>query len=157
MLLNYQGEGNVSACSECASLPVELSRLLFDGSLARAAMIGVVLLIILVGMFFLIRGSLLKSPPLLLASALLITLLIIPYLYNYDFILLLVPFAVLFKDRGSLLQKVMVVICYLVPTFAIALYGRVGNISLILVTIILTFLLYLRVNKPGIDVPARAA
>ncbi|HZM23964.1 MAG TPA: glycosyltransferase family 87 protein, partial [Anaerolineales bacterium] len=32
MLLNYQGEGNVSSCSECASLPVWLSRWFLDGS-----------------------------------------------------------------------------------------------------------------------------
>jgi len=33
MLLGYQNEGNVSACSECASLPVWISRWFFDGSL----------------------------------------------------------------------------------------------------------------------------
>src|SRR5215208_7086259 len=44
MLLNYQNEGNVSACSECASLPVFLSRWFFDGSLGTAAWIAIVLL-----------------------------------------------------------------------------------------------------------------
>ena len=157
MLLNYQNEGNVTACSECASLPVWLSRWFFDGSLARAATIALVLLIVLAGLFVLVRSSLLKSPAFLMMSALLITLLVSPYLYNYDFILLLVPFAVLVHEKSDPLQKVMVIGCYLVPTFAIAIYGRAGNISLILVTIVLTFLLYLHARKPGIDVPARAA
>jgi hypothetical protein len=47
MLMSYQDEGNVSACSECASLPVWLSRWVFDGSLASAVWIAVVLLVIL--------------------------------------------------------------------------------------------------------------
>src|SRR6185436_6074882 len=103
MLLNYQGEGNVTGCSECASLPVWLSRWFFDGSFAKAALIALGLLIVLIGMFSVRQNVLLKSPALLVAFTLLITLLVSPYLYNYDFILLLVPFAILFKD-GDIVQ-----------------------------------------------------
>jgi len=155
MLLNYQGEGNVTACSECASLPVWLSRWFFDGSLAKAAIIAIGLLIVLVGMFSVRRNILLKSPALLIPSTLLITLLVSPYLYNYDFILLLVPFALLVRDGGSV-QKIVVIICYLVPTFAIAFFGRAGNISLMAVTIVIAALLYLRINSK-VDVPALAS
>ncbi len=144
MLLNYQNEGNVTACSECASLPVWLSHWFFDGSLTKAAVIAVVLLIVLVLMFSLGRNTLLKSPALLLTSALVITLLVSPYLYNYDFILLLVPFAVLIDSNGDILRRIVVIACYLVPTFAIAFWGRSGNISLIIVTILIASLLYLR-------------
>jgi glycosyl transferase family 87 len=158
MLLSYQNEGNVSACSECASLPVWLSRWFFDGSLSTATMIAVVILVILVILFYFVRSSLL-APELLLTAALLITLLVSPYLYNYDFLLLLVPFAVLPK-RGNLLQIIIVLICYFIPSFALLLLGRVGNISLILVTIVLTALLYLRMlrmRNSVIDFTARAA
>ena len=142
------------AGSECASLPVWLSRWFFDGSLAKAALIALGLLIILVGVFS-VKRNVLKSSALLLAITLVITLLVSPYLYNYDFILLLVPFAVLIKD-GNILQKIIVLICYLVPTFAIAFLGRVGNISLIAVTIVIATLLYLRTNSK-VDVPALAS
>jgi glycosyl transferase family 87 len=161
MLLNYQNEGNVSACSECASLPVWLSRWLFDGSLSTATSIAVVLLILLIILFYFIRSSLM-SPELLLTAALLITLLVSPYLYNYDFLLLLVPFAVLPK-QGNLLKIIVVLICYFIPSFALLLLGRAGNISLILVTIVLTLLLYLRVlhmlrmKNSVIDFTAHAA
>jgi len=37
------------------------------------------------------------------------------------------------------------------------LLGRAGNISLIIVTILIAFLLYLRVKESSIDVPAYAA
>jgi len=155
MLLNYQAEGNVTACSECASLPVWLSRWFLNGSLAKAALIALTLLIIFVGMFSTKRIVLLKSPALLIAFTVLITLLVSPYLYNYDFILLLVPFAVLIKE-GNMVQKIIVLICYLIPTFAIAFFGRAGNISLMAVTIVITVLLYLRTNSK-VDVPALAS
>lgn len=156
MLLSYQGEGNVSSCSECASLPVFLSRWFFDGSLSKAILIAFVVLILLAGMFFARRKALLRSHELFLTSALLITLLISPYLYNYDFVLLLIPFAVLVM-RNGMAQRIFVLICYLVPTFAILLLGRDGNISLLVVTTFLAFLLFLQAKNSGIDVPAHAA
>jgi hypothetical protein len=140
MLLNYQGEGNVSACSECASLPVWLSRWFFDGSLTNAIWIGIVLIIVLAIVFYFIR-SFLGSHEILLSAALLSTLLVSPYLYNYDFLLLLVPFAVLVR-QSNLVGKIIVVLCYLVPTFALVLYGRDGNITLIPATIVIMLLLY---------------
>ena len=164
MLLSYQNEGNVSACSECASLPVWLSRWFFDGSLSRATMIAVVLLILLMLLFYFVRSSLL-SHELLLTAALLVTLLVSPYLYNYDFLLLLVPFAVLGR-QGNLLQIIIVLICYFVPSFALLLLGRAGNISLIAVTIVLAALLVLnmlgvlrrlRLKNSVIDFTAPAA
>jgi len=154
MLLNYQGEGNVSSCSECASLPVWLSRWFLDGSLAKAIIIAGALLAILIMLFSVIRSELLKSPAFLLTSALLTTLLVSPYLYNYDFLLLLIPFTVLINTKSNFFQKIVVIIYYLIPTFAIAFYGRDGNISLLFVTILITILLY---SKSKVDVPALSA
>ena len=155
MLLNYQNEGNVSACSECASLPVYLSRWLFDGSLTNAVWIAVALLVLLIILFYLIRSSL-RSPELFLSMALLVTLLVSPYLYNYDFLLLLVPFAVLVVQAHPV-EKIILLFCYLIPTFALLLYGRNGNISLILVSIVMLVLLfYVHMRKPIIDFKERA-
>ena len=142
MLLNYQGEGNVFSCSECVSVPVYLSRWLFDGSLSQAMMIALVVLVALLAIVWARRTVLLKSHELLLAAAVLITLLVSPYLYNYDFVLLLVPFSILLI-RCGISQKAVVIICYLAPTIALATYGRAGNMSLIIVTLILALLLFL--------------
>ena len=155
MLLNYQSEGNVSACSECASLAVTLSRWLFDGSLGKAVWIGFVLLLALLLVMYFMR-PLFDTHELLLSAALLITLLVSPYLYNYDFLLLLVPFAVLIA-RGNLLEKVLLLLCYFFPTFALLLYGRHGNISLLIVSILMLFLLYRRAKNPVIDFTGHAA
>jgi hypothetical protein len=153
MLLDYQGEGNVSACSECASLPVWLSRWFLDGSLANAAWIAVVLLILLVLLFCALRAGL-KSPELLLCAALLVTLVVSPYLYNYDYLLLLVPFAVLFRS-GPWTVNVVILLCYLVPTFAILVYGRDGNLSLAAASLVMLILLYATAKKEVIDFPVR--
>jgi hypothetical protein len=151
MLLGYQNEGNVSACSECASLPVWLSRWLFNGSLSTAAVIAVGLLILFILAFYLTR-ALWKPHDLLLTAALLVTLLVSPYLYNYDFLMLLVPFAVLL-NKGSLFEKIIVLVCYLVPTFALILYARNGNFSLILVSLVLLVLLYARARILSLTLP----
>ncbi len=159
MLLNYQNEGNVTACSECASLPVWSSRWFFDGSLTNAMWIALVLLILFGVLFYFIRSLLFRSHDLLLSAATLVTLLVSPYLYNYDYLLLLVPFAVL-VNRGNLLQKIIVVTCYLIPTVLLVLYGRAGNISLLLATVVMAAFLYLRIRrprKPIIDFTAPAA
>jgi hypothetical protein len=147
MLLSYQDEGNVSGCTECASLPVTLSRALLDGSLANAVWIAIALLLLSAGILFKVRSEW-TSHEMLLSAAVLITLLVSPYLYNYDFLLLLVPFAVLFH-RGAPFQRIVVLLCYLVPTFALLLLGRAGNASLLLATLVLAALLaraMLRVN-----------
>jgi hypothetical protein len=155
MLLNYQSEGNVAGCSECVSLPVWLSRWLFDGSLSSAIWIALALLILFGILFYSLHSSF-QSHELLLSAALLVTLLVSPYLYNYDFLLLLVPFAVL-VGKPSLGPIVVVILCYLIPTFALILYEREGNISLLIVSVVIMFLLFARVRNPVIDGTAHAA
>lgn len=145
MLLNYQGEGNVTSCSECANLPVFTSRWLFDGSLSRAALIAILMLVVLTAIFFTARKKLFQAPELLVSSALLITLLASPYLYNYDFILLLVPFALLMT--GNPVQRIVVLICHLVPTFALAFYGRAGNITLLFAALLLAIFVFQRARS----------
>lgn len=155
MLLGYQGEGNVASCSECASLPVWLARWFFDGSLAKAMWMAGILLI-LFGLLFYVMRAALKSHELLLSAALLVTLLVSPYLYNYDFLLLLVPFVVLI-GQSNLVQKILILLCYLVPAFALVWYGRDGNISLPVVTCLMLSLLLVHARNRVIDVPAYTA
>jgi len=156
-LLNYRGLGHITTCSECVNISVWLSRRLSgELSLSQAGAIGGLLLIVLVVVLVLLRPPLWKSPELFLTSALMVTILASPYLYNYDFILLLVPFAVLVNSTNNG-HRIIVILCYLVPTFAIILYGRNGNASLIFATIVMAVLLYLRAKKPVIDFTAPAA
>jgi hypothetical protein len=152
---NYGQSDNASLCVKCANLPVSLSRWFFDGSLSKAALIALVLFAALVMLFFLVRSALLKNPDLLLNAALITTLIISPYLFNYDFILLLIPIAMLLRN-SNLTQKIVLGICYLAPTLALALYGRAGNITLLIAAVIIAALIFLRA-KSQVDVPALTA
>ncbi len=155
MLLSYQNEGNVTSCSECISLPMLISRWLFDGSLRTAVFVGGVLFILLTVLYYFNLPTLLRSPIVFIVTALFMTLLVSPYFYNYDFILLLIPFAMIFDQIKGWAVKIVLGLCYLAPYFAIGLYGRNGNISLIIITLILSVLFYLKVQS--IDVPATTA
>jgi len=153
---NYGAGSDATLCVKCASLPVWASRWFLDGSLTTAVLVALLTLIMLSIVFFLVRSSLLKQPELFLNAALVMTLLVSPYLFNYDFIVLLIPFAILLSGKSGLVEKIIVILCYLAPTFAIAIYDRAGNISLLIVTMILATLIFLRA-KSQVDVPALTA
>lgn len=154
--INYGNESTGALCANCASLPVYLSRWLFDGTLTTASIAALILLVVLFAFFVWYRSGISNQPVLLLNLALTATLLVSPYLFNYDFILLLIPFAFLVDERKGNAPVLLVIFCYLVPTLAIIVYGRAGNVTLLAATIVLTILLYLRARS-SVDVSARAA
>ncbi len=137
MLLTYQDQGNVTTCSECIGVPIWLSRTIFDGSLSTAVKISMLLLIGFGVLFVFIRHWVMKSPSSFISFSLLVTLLVSPYLYNYDFILLLPVLAFLFQTESRISSKVIASICYLLPLPVLALTGRNGNIVLVVVSLIL--------------------
>lgn len=154
--VNYGSESTGALCSNCTSLPVLFSRWFFNGTLLTAALVALMMLVILLALTVRAWSQFAKEPVLLLNMALLATLLISPYLFNYDFVLLLIPFAVLLCSP-SIVDKIIIALGYLVPSLAILVYGRAGNITLNIVTIVLTFTLYLRVRRVGIDEPVSAS
>ncbi len=154
--VNYGSESSGALCSNCSSLPVFFSRWFFNGTLLTAALVAMALLVILFALTVRSWSNFSKEPALLLNMALVATLLVSPYLFNYDFVLLIILFAVLL-DSSSILDKIVISLSYLIPSFAILVYGRAGNITLNIVTIVLTFLLYWRVGRTSIDVPASAS
>lgn len=140
MLLSYQNEGNVTSCSECVSLPMLISRWLFDGSLRVAVLVGGFLFVLLIVLCHFKRLTLLRSATVFIVTAVFATLLVNPYFYNYDFIFLLIPFAFFFDHLKSWMARLALGICYMIPYLALGFYGRNGNVSLIAVTLLLLFL-----------------
>jgi len=150
-LLHYRGLGHITTCSECVNISIWLSRSISgELSLSQAGTIASLMLIALLVILYLIRAKLFRSPSLLLTSALMVTIIASPYLYNYDFILLLIPFALLLNTP---VEKIFTALCYLAPTFALILYGRDGNNSLLIVSIIIAVLLYLRILQVDVHAP----
>ena len=147
-LTEYRTAGHITTCSECASLPVYLSRL-FSGEtagLSSATIFGGVIFILCFVTARIYRKPLAESPLLLVNFAVLMTLLSSPYLYNYDFVLLLIPFA-LFLTTSNLIQKVLLFILFLIPFAALSALGRDGNVSLVIVSLLLLSLLIINIPK----------
>jgi hypothetical protein len=156
-LINYSGLSHITTCSECANLSVWLARSYNGGSgLSQASVISVILLVALVIALTLIRPPLWKFPALFLTYALLVTLLASPYLYNYDYVLLLVPFAILVISKNGMMDRIILALCYFIPLVFIGLFGRAGNVSLLVSTVMISILVYLQI-KSLVDVPAFAS
>lgn len=156
-LLNYRGLSHITSCSECANLSVWLSRWYNNApGLSQASVIGGVLLIILTSALIMIRPPVWKYSEIFLTAVLLVTMIALPYLYNYDYILLLIPFAVLADKKSRITHKIIVAFCCLLPSVAIVLYARDGNISLLIATVVITILLYFRF-KSSVDFPEFAS
>ena len=159
-LLSYRNTSNVVACSECDSLPVWLARsLLRSPSLNQMALIGLGLFVILIIICVSIHPPLWNSLEYLISALILMILLAIPYLYNYDFILLLIPFALLAEVSRSWLERIFLILLYLFPFFAIMILGRsIGDPSLLLVTLMLALLVFIHAHKlPELDVSTSKA
>ena len=157
--LTYQTGADISACAACDSLPAWLAiHLISRPTLAQMTWIGGILFVILILLFSTIRSRLLKSSDYLINASVLIVLLANPHLYNYDFILLLIPFALLAEESRSWLERIGLIILYLFPFFAIVIIGRLGDPSLILITLVLLVLIYLHALKlPQLDVSQHSA
>jgi len=141
----------------CTSLPVWLSKFFFNEALTKTTIIiAIVLLAFLLILFLQVRLVLLRQAELFLNVSVITTLLISPYLFNYDFILLLMPLALLWETKKDSRQTFLVSICYLVPTIALAIYGRAGNNTLLIATALLAVLIFLRA-KSQVDVPTITA
>jgi hypothetical protein len=158
--VTYQTGADIASCAACDSLPSWLAgHLIPSPTLSQMTLIGAALFVVLILLFGLIRSRLLKLPDYLLNVSILIVLLANPHLYNYDFILLLIPFALLAEASRSWFERIGLILLYLFPFFAIVKFGRsLGDPSLIGVTLILTMLVFIHVrNPPPLDVSPYAA
>lgn len=152
-LLRYREIPGVQSCRLCASLPVGLVRLLTgQPDIRQAALLSIFLSVGLLGLFaWRFRGKI-AEPALLICLAVVFTLLIDPYLLNYDYILLLLPLALLTRKACSLAGRVALLAAYLLPWVALAL-GRQGNPLLAVSTLLVLAVLW-KNECPIEDAPA---
>ena len=157
--VTYQTGADIAGCVACDSLPSWLAtHFIYNPTLSQMTWIGAGLFIVLVLLFGSIGSRLLKSPDYLLNVSILIVLLANPHLYNYDFIILLIPFALLAEESRSWFERIFLVILYLFPFIAIAIIGRIADPSLLLVTLMLALLVFIHARKlPQLDVSASEA
>ena len=139
-LARYRDLPGVETCGLCASLPVMLIRLVTgQSSLLLAAGLSAGLALLAGWLLFARYRIYMKEAGFLMAVAAVLTLLIDPYLLNYDYVLLLVPLFWLARPgRWSWL----VLPVYLLP-WGLLFLGRQAN-AILSIAGLLTFLLLLR-------------
>ena len=138
-LARYRDLPGVDSCGLCASLSVTLIRLAFgQSSLLLAAGLSAGLALLAGGLIWARYRMYMKDAGFLMAVAASLTLLIDPYLLNYDYVLLLLPLFWLARP-GRLTWLVLPV--YLLPWLLLFL-GREAN-GLLSIAGIVTFILVL--------------
>lgn len=143
-LLSFRDVPGVSSCELCASLPVALVGLVTGQTdLLPALPIGAVLFVLLTTGLFILRRDLFHSPETIIPTAVLITLLADPYLLNYDFTLLLIPFFAL-STSARRMDWPWLVTAYLLPLILLGIFGRGGSPYLSLAAVILLAAIFLR-------------
>jgi hypothetical protein len=146
-LHSLSGFRDVSQCHQCVS-PSMAAVGLFGGGLDQAiwvsAVIGVVLLLVIV-----MQWSWLSSTPQnIVVGGVLATLLISPYLQNYDYLLLLVPLLMLVRSaRGW--AWFWIALAFLLPLVSLGLFGTAGNVALVGSAFVVTAVAGFRLFRQG--------
>lgn len=140
-LLGYRDLGHITTCSECANLSIWLAKWSTgELSLLVASKFAAVILIILFLLIVRIRPPLWKFPVLLINASIFVTLIASPYLYNYNFLLLLVPILWLAGKDLSLTEWGILITAGVLPALALGLFGRDGNITFLLSTLVIALM-----------------
>ncbi len=128
----------VSECNLCVSLPLTISNLVgfgFDQAF-------VISLVLLVGFtFVLIKNFPRMDGGWLVALCTCMALLVNPYLQNYDFAFAILP---LFALAGIALTRTdwfLLALSFLLPWFGLIFFGRDGNFTLLISTMLMTAVL----------------
>jgi len=130
------GFKDVSQCGQCVSIPMAIvgfAKARFDQAIWTSLPIVVLLLIWVVRRWRTVSST----PGSLVSTGILITMLVSPYLQNYDYLLLLVPLIELARRRRRTLEWVAMALAYGLPYVSLALWGTRGNASLIVSACIL--------------------
>ncbi len=141
-LLRYRDIPGVQSCGLCASFSVGLNRLATGQSdTGQAAILSIFLGLGLLGLFIWRFRENLSDAFLLMSLVVAFTLLVDPYLLNYDYILLLVPLAILTGQIRALTGRAALLAAYLLP-WAVLAFGRDSNPLLAISTLLLVALLW---------------
>lgn len=117
---------DVSHCEGvCMNLPMVILSL-FNISSIQPVWVGGIMLIGWIGLFIRNRPNVWKDASLLGVVAICIILLSSPYLYNYDFVVLLLPLFMLAAKAHKPLDWFWLAIAYILPWVGIT-FGRQGN------------------------------
>ena len=152
-LTSYQDIAGVQSCDLCVSLPLLLAQLVGMQGINSAFLIAGILMLILIISLYWKREFIFRARNLIVLFVL-ITMLVSPYLLNYDYVLLLVPFAWYLSWAKGRSDWIILGLVYILPWVGLGLLGRQGNRMLLVSTVGLALLLWQksRKNPTNLDV-----
>ena len=154
-LLGYQQDRDVASCAICAGLPAQVGRWLGLSGITGAFVVGIAILCVLTAAWLLTRRRALHDPEMLISVAALVVLLSGAYLLKYDFILLLVPLAVLAGKPHRAGGWVLLAVIFALPLLTLLLSRTQGDLVLAACAAMLLVMLYRA--KPLLDVSRAGA
>jgi len=131
------GFKDVSQCHQCVSPSMALAGLA-GGGLDQAVWISALLAILAVAWWVRNWRKITADADRLVTVGILSTFLVSPYLQNYDYLLLLVPFLVLSREAQGL-DWIRIAAAFVVPLLGLAVLSPAGNAWLVLSAVILFF------------------
>jgi hypothetical protein len=146
----YREISGVQSCGLCASLPISVVEVITgERNIFQAGIVSIFAAILLAGILIIRFRDFFSNPILLIILAAFFTLLVDPYLLNYDFVLLTILFNALFEIKLPITGKVVLSIAYLLPWLLLP-FGRSGNIVLLISTCLLLalFLMFAKKEPP---------
>jgi hypothetical protein len=146
------GFRDVSQCGQCVSLSMALAGL-FGGGLDQAVWISTVSAALLCTWLVLRWQQVTSTAGGLVAAGILVTMIVNPYLQNYDYLLLLVPFIETAHRIRIAVDWIGSAMAYMFPPISLALWGTAGNASLVASACIL-FIITARQLASGMKVSA---
>lgn len=137
------GFRDVSPCEElCISVPMVVTSM-FGADFTQAIWVAGILLVVWIGLFLRTRPGFWRDAPWLISAGFCITLLASPYQYNYDFVVLLLPFLLLASTVQKRLDWLWLALAYFLPWVGL-IFSRGGNYFLLFSVLLITGSLYFR-------------
>jgi hypothetical protein len=141
-LLSYSTVPGVASRDLSASFSVALIKMLLGHPSAFwSYWLSLALIILMLAIFW--HRNIFSTPDTLIAAAAILTLLGDPYMFNYDYILLLIPLFILLPVNHSIAAQIILGCVYLLP-WLVLLTGVGGNILLNLAGVVIFGLLVWR-------------
>ncbi len=143
-ILTWQASPYIHACSYCGNLATMLARV--SGDVSTYAVSGV-LLLLAITLAYAWRKNISDNPAALISLSAALTGFVLPYMVNYDYVILLIPLTYAFTHSASPKIRAALIALYLLPWLSFVFGRASGNIILAITGVTLFLLLLTRTKE----------
>ncbi len=148
-IMEFRNLPTYRVCEICSGLSVHLSRFLTGKPNTSLALILGAGMTIGLGALFIFRRWWKLNLPIILVMAVISTMLVNPYLNNYDYLLLFIPMAFILTGPSTRLEYLLLIVSFLIPWLSFTSGARI-HVAFALSSISCLFLIWLIALNPKI-------